>query len=285
MNKITLPGTDIRVSRFSFGTAGLFNASFSSTRERGRLLAAAYDNGFTHFDTAPYYAFGIAERDLCPFLASRPDATVATKVGMYSPGGEIQRPPLVFLRKAAGRAWPALSRPTIDWSVERARAALSASLRRIGRDRIDLYLLHEPDLHLIATDEWLRWLEDERDRVAWFGIAGNHKRVGPFVENVNRLATVVQTNDSIAGREADVVLRCGRPMQLTYGYLSALHKKSPFDAVAILTAALRRNRTGSVIVSTGKINRLPQYAAIVKVAEAEGSHADEASPSSAGEWQ
>jgi aryl-alcohol dehydrogenase-like predicted oxidoreductase len=86
MNQITLQGTDIRVSRFSFGTAGLFNASLSA-RERGRLLNAAYDAGFTHFDTAPYYAFGIAERDLRPFLASRPNATVTTKVGLYSRRG------------------------------------------------------------------------------------------------------------------------------------------------------------------------------------------------------
>jgi D-threo-aldose 1-dehydrogenase len=140
MNQITLPGTDLRISRFSFGTAGLFNAS-GSARERGRLLAAAYDNGFTHFDTVPYYAFGIAERDLRPFLATRPEATVATKVGLYSPGGETQSAPLVFLRKAAGRAWPALSRPVVDWSVKRARTALSASLRRLGRERIDLYLV------------------------------------------------------------------------------------------------------------------------------------------------
>ena len=53
MNQITLPGTDLRLSRFSFGTAGLFNVS-GSARERGRLLAAAYDNGFTHFDTAAH---------------------------------------------------------------------------------------------------------------------------------------------------------------------------------------------------------------------------------------
>ena len=59
----------------------------------------------------------------------------------------------------------------VDWSVKRARSALSASLRRLGRERIDLYLWHEPDLRLIATDEWLRWLEDERARVAWFGVA------------------------------------------------------------------------------------------------------------------
>jgi aryl-alcohol dehydrogenase-like predicted oxidoreductase len=281
MNQITLPGTDLRVSRFSFGTAGLFNAG-GSARERGWLLAAAYDNGFTHFDTAPYYAFGIAERDLRAFLATRPEATVATKVGLYSPGGENQAAPLVFLRKAAGRAWPALSRPTVDWSVKRACAALSASLRRLGRERIDLYLLHEPDLRLIATDEWLRWLEDERERVAWFGVAGNSQRVGPFVESANPLAAVVQTNDSIAGREADVLTRCGRPLQLTYGYVSAHRGGSPPDAAAILSAALRRNRTGSVIVSTRRIDRLPQYAAILKAAEAEQGGAEETLPPPAG---
>ena len=277
MNQITLPGTDIRVSRFSFGTAGLFNAS-GSARERGRLLAAAYDNGFTHFDTAPYYAFGIAERDLRPFLAARPQATVATKVGLYSPGGETQSAALVFLRKAAGRAWPALSRATVDWSVERARSALSASLRRLGRERIDLYLLHEPDLRLIATDEWLRWLEDEGERVAWFGVAGNSERIGPFVESANRLAAVVQTNDSLDGREADVVARFGRPPQLTYGYVSARRSGGPLDAATILGAALRRNRTGSIIVSTRRIDRLPQYAAILASAEAARGEATEALP-------
>jgi aryl-alcohol dehydrogenase-like predicted oxidoreductase len=281
MHQINLPGTDIRVSRFSFGTAGLFNASLSA-RERGRLLSAAYDAGFTHFDTAPYYAFGIAERDLRPFLASRPNATVTTKVGLYSPGGEAQPAPLVFLRKAAGRAWPALSRPTIDWSVARARAQLSASLRRLGRERIEFYLLHEPDLPLIATDEWLRWLEDERDRVAWFGIAGTPQRLAAFIETANPLATVVQTEDSIAGREADFLTRCGRPFQFTYGYVSALRGKGPLDAADILTEALRRNRTGSVIVSTRSIDRLPQYGLIVKAAESESGDRRVASPSGAG---
>jgi len=277
MKQITLPGTDLRLSRFSFGTAGLFNAS-GSARERGRLLAAAYDNGFTHFDTAPYYAFGIAERDLRALLATRPEATVATKVGLYAPGGETQSAPMVFLRKAAGRALPALSRPIIDWSVKRARTALSASLRRLGRERIDLYLLHEPDQRLIATDEWRRWLEDERERVAWFGVAGNSQRVGAFIECANPLAAVVQTNDSIAGREADILTRSGRPLQLTYGYVSAHRAGSPPDAAEILGAALRRNRTGSIIVSTRRIDRLPQYAAILTAAEAEQAGAGESPP-------
>jgi aryl-alcohol dehydrogenase-like predicted oxidoreductase len=261
MMQITLPGTNLRVSRFSFGTAGLFNAG--SRRDRGRLLAEAYEHGFTHFDTAPYYGFGIAEEDLRPILATRRNATVATKVGIYSPGGERQSPPLVFLRKAAGKAFPLLSRPTIDWSIDRARKSLSASLRRLGRERIDLYMLHEPDLRLLNTDEWMRWLETERDRVAWFGVAVDTDRLRPFIENKTPLASIVQTVDSLQKREADVILQSGRPLQITHGYVSAMRGSKNIDVSSILSGALRRNSTGSVIVSTNQTKRLPQYASIV----------------------
>jgi hypothetical protein len=155
-------------------------------------------------------------------------------------------------------------------------------LRRLGRERVEFYLLHEPDLRLIATDEWLRWLEDERDRVAWFGIAGVHQRLAPFVETANPLATVIQTEDSITGRDADFLSRCGRPFQFTYGYVSALRGNGPLDAANILARALRRNRTGSVIVSTRKIDRLPQYGLIVKAAESGSDNGRDVSPSAAG---
>ena len=163
MRQVVLFGTNISVSRFSFGTASLFNVG--SAKRRAKLLEKAYDCGFSHFDTAPYYGFGAAERDLKPLLRAHPDITVATKVGIYSPGAEEQPSATVFLRKAAGKIIPAISRPIIDWNIARARDALSGSLRRLGRERVDLYLLHEPELELLDADEWLRWLESERDRL------------------------------------------------------------------------------------------------------------------------
>ena len=54
------------------------------------LLEAAVAHGFTHFDTAPIYGFGLSERDLAPLLAAEPNLTVATKVGLYPPGGTQQ---------------------------------------------------------------------------------------------------------------------------------------------------------------------------------------------------
>lgn len=118
MRTVTLPDTDLTVSRFVFGTSGLFNVR--GRRNRGSLLEEAIARGFTHFDTAPYYGFGHAERDLAPVLARHEHVTVATKVGLHSPGGEAQPTWQVFARKAAGRVVPAISKPSLDFALDRA---------------------------------------------------------------------------------------------------------------------------------------------------------------------
>ena len=223
------------------------------------------EQGFTHFDTAPYYGFGMAERDLEPVLAAHPHVSVTTKVGIYSPGGEAQPALAILLRKAGGRALPALSRPAIDWSLARARTALEGSLRRLGRASIDLYMLHEPQRALLETEEWLRWLEREvaGGRVRRFGIAVEPQHLPGFLSPATPLAAVVQTLDSLDGRDADVLPRHGRPLQITYGYISAALKAGgAVDIPALLAGALARNPAGAVIVSTGRVERLAQYARI-----------------------
>jgi D-threo-aldose 1-dehydrogenase len=260
-----LPGTDLALSRFIFGTASLFNVG--TRKERLRLLEAARDHGFTHFDTAPYYGFGMAERDLAPLLKAYPELTVTTKVGIYSPGSEEQPAPIVWLRKAAGRVVRPLSRPEIDWSITRARASLEGSLRRLGRSTIDLYMLHEPELLLLDTAEWSRWLEREvtQGRVRRFGLALESKRLEAFVSQNSPLGPVIQTTDSLEFREADVLLRYGRPIQITYGYISAAQKQAAgADVPAILRRAIDRNSKGAIIVSTRRAERLQQYSLILE---------------------
>ncbi|HZF45778.1 MAG TPA: aldo/keto reductase [Sphingomonadaceae bacterium] len=265
---ITLPGTGLRCSRFIFGTASLFNAG--NTESRSRLLHAAVEQGFRHFDTAPYYGFGMAERDLAPVLRAHRDVGVTTKVGIYSPGGERQSAPEIFMRKAAGRLLPAISRPTIDFTLSRARDALSASLKRLGRDHVELYMLHEPELHLVKTEEWQRWLEDERSagRIGDFGLALTADRLEPFLREAPELASVIQMLDSLDEREADILARFGRPMQITYGYVSAARARGDATPVAeLLRAALRRNPEGALIVSTRRPERLNQYSQLLEEGE------------------
>ena len=266
MEKICVPGTDIIVSRFAFGTAAIHH--IASARRRHGLLFAAVDHGFTHFDTAPYYGFGLAERTLAPLLAARPEITVATKAGLYPPGGGNQSAAMVLARKAAGKIFSDLSSPIVDWSVKRARDSLDASLLRLGRERVDTFFLHEPDLALIATEEWLRWLEDERDRVRTFGVSGEMSRLSTFIDERNPLATVIQTSDSLDRHEADPVLKAGRPLQFTYGYVSAAQHRGGREPRAVLAGALARNATGSIVVSTRRTGRLGQYAEAIAEANA-----------------
>jgi aryl-alcohol dehydrogenase-like predicted oxidoreductase len=206
----------------------------------------------------------MAERELKPVLAAHRDATVATKVGLYPPGGADQHASSVFFRKLAGKLVPAFSKAIVDSSVERARKSLDGSLRRLGRERIDLYLLHEPEAHLLATDEWLGWLDSERNRVSAFGIACQATKLPAFLAGEHPLARIVQCSDSISDTEADVLIRAGRPLQITYGYITAAKRHPKPNVEATLIAALRRNSEGCILVSTSKEERIRRFAELVE---------------------
>jgi aryl-alcohol dehydrogenase-like predicted oxidoreductase len=161
----------------------------------------------------------------------------------------------------------------VDFTVTRAEASLDASLKRLGRERLDILFIHEPDIALIKTEEWQRWFERERERgrVCAFGIAGVIARIEPFLTNTSSLTQVIQTADSVDGREADRVLDTHRPLQITYGYISAvLRSHAQFEPHQLLVAALRRNRTGTILVSTRRRERLAEYSAALAAVKAEG---------------
>ncbi|MDM0112746.1 aldo/keto reductase [Variovorax sp. J22R133] len=255
--------SDIRVSRFIFGTASLFNAG--NAIRRRRILESAIDNGFTHFDTAPYYGFGMAERDLAPVLKTHPGVSFTTKVGLYSPGGENQPYWAVFARKAAGRLAPSVSRPALDFSIRRAQTALEGSLRRTGRNAVDIYLLHDPTFELVNTDEWLRWLEacTQSGKVRHFGLALTADMLRPFLQAHSGLCRILQVLDSLDGREADILGQFGKPLQITYGYVSDAFKRGgDMTVTQILKKAMARCPHSAIIVSTTRPERMAQYASI-----------------------
>lgn len=258
MNQVQLPGTAIRVSRIAFGTASLHHLYGAADRQA--LLRAAADAGITHFDTSPYYGYGLAEMDLGRFVRGRRAAvTVTTKVGLYPWGFDNAHAAGVWSRKALGKLVPRLSLPVVDWQVARARTSLIASLRRLGTDYVDFLLLHEPEPDLIARDEWLAWLDSEQSagRVRAWGVAGTAARVGPWAMARHPLARVVQTQDSLDQHQADFLTASGRDLQFTYGYLSAGRSVSGgLNPEEVLRQALDRNRTGAVLVSTRRVERL-----------------------------
>lgn len=97
-----------------------------------------------YFDTAPHYGLGLSERRMGAVLAGKPrdEFTVSTKVGRvlvpHDGGGDDL---------ADGFAVPATARRVWDFSRDGVRRSLAASLDRLGLDRVDVVLLHDPDEH------------------------------------------------------------------------------------------------------------------------------------------
>ncbi|MEK7469134.1 MAG: aldo/keto reductase [Planctomycetota bacterium] len=264
MRRVQLENTALQVSRLGFGTAQLHHVH--SRPQRIRLLEAAFDAGFTHFDTSPYYGFGMAESDLGHLLHGRRDrVTVATKVGLYAPGDGSFGSPGVYVRKALGKLAPQLSAPVVDWSVQAAERSLNESLKRLRTDHVDVVFLHEPEPGLVPAQEFLAWLEREKSKgkLLHWGLAGLRDALDGWLTSCHPLAMILQSQDSRDRNEADLVLKHGRKLQFTYGYLSGIPSADrPAKAEAALRWALQRNTGGAVLVSTRKRERVAGLAAI-----------------------
>jgi len=136
--------TDLRVTRLAFGSAplgGLFTGVAEATA--ADTVLAAYDSGIRYFDTAPFYGHGKSEVRLGAVLAQYPrrDFVLSTKVGRVlvpAEGGAIEdhayRDTLDY-------------NPVFDFSADGIRRSFESSLERLGLDRIDIALLHDPDDH------------------------------------------------------------------------------------------------------------------------------------------
>ena len=135
------PGT---LSRLGLGTAplaGLFGTV--SAGEANAVVDRAWELGVRFFDTAPSYGSGLAERRVGGALRSRPrtEFVISTKVGrLLRPG----RPDPAFVGA------PQLA-PVFDFSYDGAVRSLEESLERMGLDRVDIALIHDPDDHYQAA--------------------------------------------------------------------------------------------------------------------------------------
>lgn len=262
MDLAIIENTAIAVSRLSFGTGSLHHL-FRSTTQQNLLGCAGY-SGITHFDTSPYYGYGLAETALGVYLrGKRHGVTVATKVGLYPWGGASTHATSVWARKAVGKLVPTLSLPQVNWQVDRAKASLRQSLKRLRTDYVDFLFLHEPDIDLVKTDEFSRWLESEfqSGAVRSWGVAGIAERVAPWVRSHSSLSQVVQTKDSLDGLQANFMLDSGRHLQFTYGYLSSqVATGADMRLDKVIQHALERNPTGSVVFSTRSPARIADVA-------------------------
>lgn len=263
MKYIILDKTDARVSRIALGTASLHHVYHSKSRQR--LLATAWDLGISHFDTSPYYGHGLSEAELGSFIPKRRDLlTVTTKIGLYPRLGAARTTPGLLLRKALGRVHVRLSKPIVDWGVQRASQSFNASLRRLKTDYVDFLLLHEPNIAWIDTDEFLMWVEDlqQSGRVRYWGLAGVPELLEPWLQIQHPLSWVLQTRDDILTQSADFIFSFHKQLQFTYGYLSSKSQQTNQHSSIehVVSRAMMRNNTGSILFSTCDLDHLVQLA-------------------------
>jgi aryl-alcohol dehydrogenase-like predicted oxidoreductase len=110
--------------------------------ESAAALLRAFELGITFFDTADVYGTGHSERVLGRTLAGhRDEVVIATKFGNTFDAGR---------RTMTGQ----------DVSAAYIRRACADSLRRLGTDRIDLYLLHLGGLPIAQAQDVAGTLED-----------------------------------------------------------------------------------------------------------------------------
>ena len=139
MDYRTLPNTDLKVSRVSFGTMTF--GSQTNEDVAGHMIDLCLDSGVNFIDTANIYNKGLSETIVGKLLKGRRDQVIlATKVrGKMGDGADES----------------GLSRAAIH-------KAIDASLQRLQTDYVDLYYLHQPDYDvpieetLAAMDELVK---------------------------------------------------------------------------------------------------------------------------------
>jgi aryl-alcohol dehydrogenase-like predicted oxidoreductase len=145
MEKRTLGGTDLEITRVGIGTAPIGSApghwwvNWGRQDERDSLAAihAALAEGVNWIDTAPFYGWGRAE-EVVGRATKRRDVHVFTKCGTF--------------RRAGGEDF-------MDLRPASIRAEIDESLRRLQRDHVDLLQPHDVDRDVPIEETWGAILE------------------------------------------------------------------------------------------------------------------------------
>ncbi|MRX71772.1 aldo/keto reductase [Bacillus lacus] len=152
MNYRQLGNTDISVSEVSFGTWAI-GGSWGKTNDEDSLKALDYaiGHGVNFFDTADVYGEGHSEELLSKATKGKEDTIyIATK---FCRMGDIHSPE--------------------NYSIEAVRSYCEQSLKRLNRERIDLFQIHCPPTDILkdgAVFEVLDKLQQE-GKIRHYGVS------------------------------------------------------------------------------------------------------------------
>ena len=157
--KLGNSGLDVSVVGFGLWTLSTGWWGEYTDAEAVALLRESRSLGYTFFDASDSYGNGRSEEQLGEAFGNDPGVVIATKVGydFYTHGnarnGQQEIPQ--------------------DFSPAYIRKACDESLRRLKRERIDFYQLHNPKMDAIERDETFACLEDlqREGKIRSYGVA------------------------------------------------------------------------------------------------------------------
>ena len=199
--RLRIGRTGLDVTRLGFGGASI-GGLFTAVRDEDATATVerAWDLGVRTFDVAPLYGLGAAERRMGRALAGKPrdDFVLSTKVGRLvvprdsiPPGADVDEQDANYPhRDPVGLVF--------DYSGDGVRRSIEASLERLGLDRIDIALIHDPD------DHWEAAIDDAYPALARLRDEGVIRAVGAGMNQSAMLARFARAGDF------DVFLLAGR---------------------------------------------------------------------------
>ena len=182
----------LKVSVLGLGASRLASlGAHGSLRDAARLLDAAADLGVSFIDTADTYGSTQCERWLGELTQRRSQRfVVATKCGLPTvdlprPLRALNQPAKKVLQRAGSEHY--LDSPHVMRSIE-------GSLRRLRRERIELYFIHQPPVGVEQMDDLFSTLDEARTagKIGTYGVCSPDPEIIRAAVNADRCA-VVQT--------------------------------------------------------------------------------------------
>ena len=183
---LTKPLSVSGVLPLGLGCSRLGSINGASEDESIRLLSTALDGGIRFFDTSNIYGQGDSERVLGKVLGRRTDCLICSKAGKHLslssrlmlPFKQLLRSTVRHSSQASRGVASARSKPMPTcWDGAYLIESLDASLHRLNRDHIEIFMLHSPPAEVILRGDAIEALDRAR-------LAGKVGLIGVSVDDV-----------------------------------------------------------------------------------------------------
>lgn len=191
MEYITLKNSDLKVSRFCMGGCPMGGYGWGDVQEKELIDAihTALDEGVNFFDTSDTYGLGQSEITLGKGLGNhRKDVVIASKFGV-----RVTQNGTVY-----------------DNSPDYIQEALENSLKRLGTDYVDIYIIHYRDGKTPMSDVVGKLIElRDAGKIRYFGLSNIYEETMDEIKPYKELFVSCQNEYSLATRkyEKDLLLQ------------------------------------------------------------------------------